>query len=321
MGSNSLVDEIPGSLLRDPMLRRSTVLCTLVLVIGCSSEQHEVTDIPGPTADEPLSVVGTYRVDTTFETTVEELGAGSSAIDALIELRDPTTYLADKIADQVNLPKEIVVYLVEDAIGDRAQNVEDAVNEVLGEMIEWDMESRLKIDDQTRRLTMTHYAELVRTTIDGNEREFELDKPATSEIATAGVDFRDPRVTLQEHTVSLNDLTMLGAIIEAKLAPAIADGTDNIQDALLAVVDCDGIGGDIGKTACLAGVASAAENITDKLGELKTFDVDIRLIGKAEAKDSNRDSRADSLAGTWYSQFHSDGVTVDAPLEATRIGF
>jgi len=302
------------------MLRRSTVLCTLLVVFGCSSEEPEVTDTPAP-ADEPLSVVGTYRVNTAFETTVEELGAGSSAIDALIELRDPTAYIADKIADEVNLPKEIVVLLVEDAIGDRAQNVEEAVDEVLSQPVDWDMESRLKIDDQTRRLTMTHYAELVRTTIDGEEREFELDKPASGDIATAGVSFSDPRVTLEEHTVGLHDLTMLGAVIEAKLAPAIADGANSIEEALLSVVNCDGIGGSVGKAACLTGVAKAAEGITDKIAELKTFDVDIKLVGRAEARDSNRDSRADTLAGTWYSRFHTDGVTVDAPLEAKRIGF
>lgn len=305
------------------MLRHSTILCALVLVIGCSSDEREPSETPAP-EEEPLSLVGNYRVDTAFVTTVEELGAGSSAIDTLIELRDPSAYLADQIANEVNLPKEVVILLVEDAVGDRDQDIEESINDLLAETVEWDMESRLEIDggsEENRNLELTHYAELVRTTIEGEEREFELDTHGTGKLATAKVRWTEPRVTLEEHVVSLKDLAMLEAVIEAKLAPAIAEGTTNIEDALLAVADCDGMSGQIGTAACLAGVSAAAENIEEKLGELKTYDVDITMVGRADARDVNRDNRVDTLEGTWFSQFHTDGVTVDAPLEASRIGF
>ena len=305
------------------MLSRRTAFFALILTLGCSSDERDVTGVPAPSDDEPLSLAGTYRATTPYQTTVEELGAGSTAIDYLIELKDPSVLLADEIADESGLPDEIVTILVEEAVGDKDQDIEDAIAGVLEETIEWELESRLTISDDRREearsgLTLTHYAELLRTTIDGEEREFELDKPAQSEMPTADVTFDEPRVTLKEHTVVLDDLTMLGAILETRLAPAIAPGTDNINDALLEVIDCDGLSNEISKSACVVGVGKVADEIVDRLGQLRTFDVNVTLVGRGQAEERTGDSRVDTIEGTWFTQFHEDGVTVDAPLEARR---
>jgi hypothetical protein len=309
----------------------------------------------GPPTTQPLTLEGTYQLESQFDLVSGLPGTFGDVVRTVIDItdspNDPTTYLIDLALQEINSST------VTNALNALRPGIDVAINEFLKDQL-GDVYTNLLafgngFGDAAQRfglkseLAITKNADgsytgkhtikgiFFMTDAGGGKRERQ-----DVDLADMNMDYivannvpitrtGDSTITIGDHALPLSYGKALVYMVRNIVIPLIDPWARTMTEFLQDIVDCDTLGdeiagevgfgsGSIYASACKTALAFAGNFLEGKLGEVGGTATGFHLHGTARMQDTNSDKTVDKLmAGAWEGQLDigPEEATLSAPKQ------